>query len=236
MSKRRIILLAFLAGVTAPVQANVLSGPATVIDGDTIDMTGTRIRIIGIDAPESAQQCTRAGQPWACGTEATATLHALVGGAPLQCTALGNDVYGRTLATCRTAVFDLGREMVRRGMALPSDDAPPEYAAAQEIARSRSYGLWAGEFQAPSAWRAANPRVAPQPDRTRSVARSAPSAAAPTRRVADARGCAIKGNHSRYGDLIYHLPGQRYYNATRAEAIFCTESEAIAAGFRRSKQ
>jgi hypothetical protein len=62
---------------------------------------------------------------------------------------------------------------------------------------------------------------------------SAPSG---ERRITNALGCAIKGNHSRYGDYIYHLPGQRYYDVTRPEALFCTESEAIAAGFRRSKE
>lgn len=47
--------------------------------------------------------------------------------------------------------------------------------------------------------------------------------------------CRIKGNHSRRGELIYHLPGMPYYEQTRAEAMFCSEAEAQAAGFRRSK-
>lgn len=48
--------------------------------------------------------------------------------------------------------------------------------------------------------------------------------------------CDIKGNVSYYGDLIYHMPGQQYYNVTIAEVMFCTEAEAIAAGFRKSKR
>jgi len=140
-------------------------------------------------------------------------------------------------------VFDLGREMVRRGMALPADDAPPEYAEAQAIARQLGYGLWSAEFEVPSAWRAANPRLAPMPVRADVTAQrparpAAQRASRPSaeRRFTNALGCAIKGNHSRYGGYIYHLPGQKYYNVTRPEALFCTESEAMAAGFRRSKE
>lgn len=46
--------------------------------------------------------------------------------------------------------------------------------------------------------------------------------------------CLIKGNHSRRGDWIYHLPGMPYYDDTRAEAYFCTEAQAQAAGYRRA--
>ncbi len=42
----------------------------------------------------------------------------------------------------------------------------------------------------------------------------------------------IKGNHSSTGDYIYHLPGSRNYERTKAEACFVTEADAIAAGFR----
>jgi len=236
---KRSILLALAALIAVPAGANILSGPATVVDGDTIDMTGTRIRLIGIDAPESAQNCTRAGQPWACGQDATATLQEILASRFLECTAQGTDMYGRTLATCQNAVFDLGREMVRRGMAVPADDAPPEYLEAQNIAQQLKSGLWSSEFEVPSAWRAANPRLATQPvsaERTARHARPAPRRAAPERRFTSTFGCAIKGNHSRYGGHIYHLPGQKYYDATRPEALFCTESEAMAAGFRRSKE
>ena len=238
MSKTRALaLLAVLACV--PAQANIITGPATVIDGDTLDMTGTRIRLLGIDAPESAQSCTREGQPWACGEEATATLREIIATGALTCTALGTDVYGRTLATCENAVFDVGREMVRRGMAVPSRDAPADYEAATDIARQMKFGLWLGEFQRPDEWRAANPQAMARFERANSTAgveRQASSRPAPERRYTNAFGCAIKGNHSRRGDFIYHLPGQRYYEDTRPEALFCTEREAQAAGFRRSKE
>lgn len=234
---RALAVLAAL--VCVPAQANIITGPATVIDGDTLDMTGTRIRLLGIDAPESAQSCTREGQNWACGEEATATLREIVATGSLTCTALGTDVYGRTLAVCETPVFDVGREMVRRGMAVTSRDAPADYEAATEIARQMKFGLWLGEFQRPDEWRAANPQAMARLARADGEARSQRAASSrprPERRYTNAFGCAIKGNHSRRGDFIYHLPGQKYYDATRPEALFCTEREAQAAGFRRSKE
>ena len=58
-----------------------LIGKVWVVDGDTIDMSGTRIRLIGIDAPESAQSCTDAdGRPWLCGRAATRALKDPLGG------------------------------------------------------------------------------------------------------------------------------------------------------------
>lgn len=53
-------------------------------------------------------------------------------------------------------------------------------------------------------------------------------------------GCNIKGNVSTRGERIYHVPGQRYYNQTRISAShgerwFCSEKEARAAGWRRSR-
>ena len=241
MRKSLILLAAALTAIVgAPAAANILSGPASVVDGDTIDMTGTRIRLLGIDAPESAQQCRRDGAAWSCGADAAAALHEILAAGPLECTSQGTDRYGRTLATCRNALFDLGHEMVRRGLAVPfGEDAPYEYAEARDLARQLRFGMWAGEFEEPAAWRAANPQALPQPQRVAAddaPARSTPQRAPREPRYTNARGCAIKGNHSRYGGYIYHLPGQRYYDETRPEALFCTEREAMAAGFRRSRE
>jgi hypothetical protein len=47
--------------------------------------------------------------------------------------------------------------------------------------------------------------------------------------------CRIKGNHSRQGGRINHLPAKPYYEQTFAEQIFCAESQARAAGYRRSR-
>ena len=49
-------------------------GPARVIDGDTIDVAGVRVRLHGIDAPERAQTCRADGRAWPCGRQAARAL------------------------------------------------------------------------------------------------------------------------------------------------------------------
>ena len=78
-----------------------LAGTATIIDGDTIEISGYRIRLEGIDAPETAQTCEMAdGSTWACGREATKTLRELLKNTDVACDSRSNDKYGRMLATC----------------------------------------------------------------------------------------------------------------------------------------
>ncbi len=224
--------------IAVPAQAQIITGSAIVLDGDTIDMTGTRVRLIGIDAPEARQSCLRSGAQWACGAEATASLAAMIAGQNVTCKTQGTDSYGRTLAQCQTRIFDIGQEMVRRGLALPLDYAPAAYHEAGAIAKRLNYGLWAGTFVTPAQWRAANPET-PRQARTPANAPRRTAAAQPAtpthRQYTDQHGCAIKGKRGRRGEWIYHLPGQTYYANTRPEELFCTEREAMAAGYRRSK-
>ena len=105
------------------------------------------------------------------------------------------------------------------------------------ILRSASKrGIWSGTFELPSEIRHA--------DEDFGGYRRAAEDRSPGERpiVSGVRGkpqvsgsCRIKGNVSRRGGRIYHLPGMPYYDETVAEEIFCTEAEARAAGYRRSR-
>ncbi len=86
----------------------------SVVDGDTIEIHGQRIRFHGIDAPESAQTCVADGTRWPCGAKATEALADKIGQRQVTCEQRDTDRYGRTVATCSVDDTDLGDWLVRR--------------------------------------------------------------------------------------------------------------------------
>jgi endonuclease YncB( thermonuclease family) len=128
-----------------------------VRDGDTIDLDGATIRIAGIDAPEYHQTCKdAAGVDWPCGRTARAQLEAWATAGRVECALMAQDQYRRRIGRCSTpTVPDLGEAMVRAGLAVsPAISGDATYADAEEEARDARRGLWQGEFDLPSQWRA----------------------------------------------------------------------------------
>ena len=64
--------------MTSPALADI-TGPVRIIDGDTLDIAGQRIRFHGIDAPEGGQTCVVGLEVWLCGQKATHALENFVG-------------------------------------------------------------------------------------------------------------------------------------------------------------
>jgi endonuclease YncB( thermonuclease family) len=130
-----------------------LIGQASVIDGDTLEILGTRIRLWGIDAAESSQLCRGADNlQYRYGAKAANELAALIGGQTVSCTPVANDRYGRTVASCSAGGTDLGDWLVRQGLALDwLRYSKGHYAAAQGEGRRDERGMWAGSFIEP--WR-----------------------------------------------------------------------------------
>ena len=62
-----------------------VSGLARVIDGDTIEVSGHRVRLHGIDAPELKQICKRNSDDWQCGLDATRALNDKLEGNSVRC-------------------------------------------------------------------------------------------------------------------------------------------------------
>lgn len=158
-------------------------------------------------------------------------LQGMIGTDTLTCIPRDTDIYGRVVAVCRTSGVDVGAALVQAGWAAAFRRYSDDYVAAEARARASRVGIWQWDFQMPDDFRASQQtEQAP-----RRVARSsAPSK--PRQRQSERGGqCLIKGNHSPRGEWIYHLPGMPYYNATRAEALFCTEAQAQAAGYRRAR-
>jgi endonuclease YncB( thermonuclease family) len=130
-----------------------IAGRVRAIDGDTIVIRRTHIRLLGIDAPESDQTCADAdNRTWRCGQAATRELIGHIAGQTLACATAGFDRYHRVLATCTLPDgADLNAWMVQQGWALAyySD----VYRAQEAQAREARRGIWAGTFIPPWVWR-----------------------------------------------------------------------------------
>jgi endonuclease YncB( thermonuclease family) len=157
-----VLLLCLLAyygyrNWSTPAPAPIV-GIAWVADGDSIEISGVRIRLEGIDAPELHQTCLDSGgRSWPCGRTAAHELRAHVRGRRLTCSPTGADRYRRVLATCTLADgSDLNAWLVRQGWAFDSGDKE-SYHAAQNEARAARRGLWAGRFEWPWDWRRDHP-------------------------------------------------------------------------------
>jgi endonuclease YncB( thermonuclease family) len=69
-----------------PSFADNLAGQASIIDGDTLQIHGTRIRLWGIDAPESNQLCRNdESLQYRCGAKAANELDAFIARKPVDC-------------------------------------------------------------------------------------------------------------------------------------------------------
>ena len=143
-----------LLGASAPTAAADISGPVRVIDGDTLDVAGGRVRLLGVDAPEGKQSCTRDGVPWLCGQEAGKALREWIAGAPVSCIEQNRDRYGRSVSVCSMPDgSDVGEWLVSNGYAVAYRQYSKRYVQAERAAQDAKRGLWAGSFQMPWEWR-----------------------------------------------------------------------------------
>ena len=242
---------------TATSSATTDDGPTMypvsgVIDGDTIKVringTSHRVRILGIDAPElSTRDCQAQG--------AASRMQSLVQSKSVSLRRdpeqPDKDRYGRfvrhvVLANGRYAAQallqdGLAREYVPRGSYAKRD----AFLAAERSAKNARRGIWSAACApAPKPTVAAplvNPSAPTKPAPSKPApTKPAPSTPRPTTPKPTSNTCNIKGNIASDGEKIYHVPGQRFYNATvitlsKGERWFCSESEAVAAGWRRAK-
>ena len=130
------------------------TGSVRVIDGDTVDLSGMRVRLYGIDAPEAAQTCQRNGREWACGTDAMRALEAEIGRLNVSCYEHGIDRYDHVGGICHTGSRDLNAWMVRSGWAVAYRQYGGEvYDGEEVVARVAQRGLWSSDFVMPWDWR-----------------------------------------------------------------------------------
>ena len=207
-----------------------LSGVPSVIDGDTLDIHGQRIRLHGVDAPESNQQCRRSGRAVRCGQDAALALDELIQHRPVTCEQKDKDRYGRIVAVCRLGSTDLNAWLVQQGHALAYRSYSQDYVRQEDEAKKAQRGVWAGAFDYPWDWRRGNRVADPKPGKSQSSAVATVAAG----------DCKIKGNITTKGEKVYHTTQSPYYaktsiNTSKGERWFCTEKEAKAAGWRAAQ-
>lgn len=200
-----------------------------VIDGDTIEIEGgLRVRYIGIDTPETVDprklvQCF--------GVEASNRNKELVDGkyVRLEKDVSETDKYNRLLRYVYAGDTFVNLILVKDGFAYSSTYPPDvkyqdQFVEAQHEAREQNKGLWGS-----------CPIAEPTPEPTQPTPPSGQEATPPP-----SEECSIKGNISSSGEKIYHVEGCSSYNVTkideaRGEKYFCTENEAVEAGWRKAK-
>ncbi len=139
-----------------------ITGRASVIDGDTIEIQGTRIRFSGIDAAESSQWCQDgSGAEYRCGRDAAFRLDDMLKGRVVRCVEKDRDRYRRIVAECffshpTEGEVNVNATMVIRGDAVAYRKYSKAYITHEDKARLLKRGLWQGEFQMPWVWRKAN--------------------------------------------------------------------------------
>lgn len=147
------LFFALVLILAASALAEDITGPARVIDGDTVEIGGRRIHLFGIDAPELGQTCEWPGKTIPCGEVARTGLMDLMAGAEVVCKTRDEVPEGGWTGTCRADGFDVGRNMVHTGWALAERRLGTGYEATEEKAKIAKRGLWRGTFVAPWDWR-----------------------------------------------------------------------------------
>lgn len=152
---RMLAVAAVFSLLSPPALAQNVAGQASVIDGDTIEIHGMRIRLSGVDAPESSQLCRGDDSlQYQCGAKSANELSAFIGRKVVTCEPQSRDRYGRTVATCFVGGIDLAEWLVKNGLAF---DWPRyskgKYAGSQNVAEHGGKGMWGGSYVVPWLYR-----------------------------------------------------------------------------------
>jgi endonuclease YncB( thermonuclease family) len=208
----RVVSLANLPFIGS---GKALKGRAYATGADSLRVGGVSVKLSGIEAPEGEQRCGAGANRWRCSAAAETALSRLVNGRRVSCSLSGSDAAGRRLGQCSVGEKDIGAELVRQGYAFADGGFLARYASQEREARAAKAGLWSGDAERPAAYRA---------KLWEEAKRRAPE------------GCPIKGQVSG-ASRTYVLPWSPDYDRVRVqkgrgERWFCSEQEAVAAGYK----
>ncbi len=218
------VWLVWRAGAALPSHMTdaspVIEGRAVALSGDTLRVGKTTIVLSGIEAPVEGQTClSDRSRPWRCDTAAKSALARLLRLGAVRCALSGSNDRGQNVGACRSGETDIAAELVRNGNVFAETGFFSSYGGLESKAREAKAGIWHGEVVRPSEYRS---------QKWEAAKRESPE------------GCPIKGNVSR-GQRIYVLPWARNYkrvkiSSRRGERWFCSEEEALVAGWKPSGQ
>lgn len=199
------------------IGSKTVEGRASVVAGDVIRVGGVLVRLNGVEAPDREQRCAAPGNKrWRCGEAASDALTKVIRGRQVRCDVRGADETGRSYGTCTAGSDDIAAKVVREGAVFAAGGLFAAYGSAEKEARAQKVGLWrVSDVERPAEWRAKLWDTAKK--------------AAPD-------GCPIKGQVSS-SRKTYLLPWSPDYDGakvrtSRGERWFCSEQEAVAAGWR----
>ena len=160
--KKILILTIFILLFSESSFSEIIKGKAIVIDGDTIKINGTKIRLFGIDAPEKKQLCKKVfldinlisfKKKYNCGEISTHKLKKLIKNENINCIINGEDFFKRKIGICFRNKLDINSWMVRTGLAVAYIKYSKKYYQDQIQAKDEGLGLWQGDFEMPWDWR-----------------------------------------------------------------------------------
>ena len=142
----RALPLALLAALcAAPAHAQTITGRATVLDGGTLEVRGTRILLADIEQVADDHVCERTGdETWRCGPRALNALEEFLEESIVSCVVKSRDGSGQVAASCSTNGLDVGLWLLRNGLAQAAPTASSSrYRQAEAEAKAARRGMWA---------------------------------------------------------------------------------------------
>ena len=147
-------LLIFFVILYCPITiAESIKGNAIIIDGDTIHIGNSKVRLYGIDAPEINQTCTINKIIWECGFESSQALENIISAKEVRCEIVDIDRYKRYVAKCFVKNIYLNQYMVQNGWAVAYRYYSEDFIKNEEIAKKNKAGIWQGKFLDPYLFR-----------------------------------------------------------------------------------
>ena len=148
-----LIILPLILYSSASFAEKKIEGKAIIIDGDTIHIGKNKIRLHGIDAPETNQTCTNKNKIWNCGIQSTIALEKFVLEKKVYCEIIDVDRYKRFVGICFANKININQYMVQNGWAIAYRYYSSDYINDENIAKNNKAGIWQGKFQDPYLFR-----------------------------------------------------------------------------------